>query len=169
MTASPASHHSDGYVREPDVAHAIWYMGSLMRLLATGRDTASLYALIDGFTPRGGEPPMHLHHREDEAYFVLDGELKVFLGERELRAGPGSFVFLPRGIPHGFAVEGASAKWLTLLTPAGLEDYFVELSEPARALQLPPPAGGPPDVQAMVAALTRYGVDVLGPPPGRSP
>src|ERR1051326_4267594 len=47
MTPSPASHHSDGYVREPDVAHAIWYMGSSMRLLATGRETASLYALID--------------------------------------------------------------------------------------------------------------------------
>jgi len=158
---------TDGYVRPPDTAHAIWYMGSLMRLLATGRDTADAYALIDGFTPRGGEPPMHVHHREDEAYFVLEGGLRVFLGDRELRAGPGTFVFLPRGVRHGFAVEGESAKWLTLLTPAGLEGYFTELSEPARALELPPPADGPPDVAAMIAALGRYGVDVVGPPPGR--
>lgn len=155
------------YVRPPDVAHAIWYMGSLMRLVARGADTANQYALIDGHTPRGGEPPMHVHSREDEAYFVLHGTLKVYLGEQEFSATAGTFVFLPRGVPHGFAIDGESAKWLTLLTPAGLEGYFTELSEPAKALQLPAPAGGPPDVQAMVAALARYGVDVTGPPPGR--
>ena len=158
---------TSGFVREPDVAHAIWYLGSLMRVLATGSETASQYALIDTHTPLGGEPPLHLHHREDEAYFVLEGTLTVYLGDQQYRAGPGSFVYLPRGIRHGFAVEGQSARWLVLLTPAGLEGYFTELGEPASALELPPPAGGPPDVQAMIQALTRYGVDVVGPPPRR--
>ena len=114
MPSSPPP-PAHGFVRAPDVAHAIWYVGSLMRLVASGPETANQYALVDTHTPRGGEPPMHLHHREDEAYFVLEGALRVYLG----------------------------------------------------ALELPPPAGEPPDVQAMIQALTRYGVDVVGPPPGR--
>jgi hypothetical protein len=108
---------------------------------------------------------VHVHHHEDEAYFVLEGVLEVTLGEQQLRAPAGSFVFLPRGIRHGFRVEGSSAKWLTLLTPAGLENYFAELGEPARAFELPPPADGPRDIEAMVRALQRYGVEVVGPPP----
>src|SRR6266536_3924219 len=75
-----------------------------------------------------GGPPRHTHSREDECFYVLTGTLGVECGDDRFRAGPGSFVFLPRNLPHAFRSVGGPATALLIVTPGGLDDYFAELS-----------------------------------------
>src|SRR5215472_16639474 len=85
-------------------------------------------------------PPLHIHHREDESFWVLEGQVRFRCGDEDIDAGPGSFVFLPRDVPHTFVVEGdEGAHLLTLLTPGGFERYFVEAGRPPEGHGLPPP------------------------------
>jgi quercetin dioxygenase-like cupin family protein len=86
----------------------------------------------------GPASPYHVHRAEDETFYVLEGTLEFISGERRLTDGPGSYVFLPRDIPHGFRVIGTSpARFLVLITPAGFEGFVMEMGQPASALRLP--------------------------------
>jgi len=93
---------------------------------ASGRSTGGSLTVIEA-TIDGG-PPRHTHTREDESFYVLTGTLDVECGEDRFRAGPGSFVFLPRNLPHAFRSVGGPATALLIVTPGGLDDYFAELS-----------------------------------------
>ena len=84
-------------------------------------------------------------------------------GELTFLATPGAFVFLPKGIPHAFKVEGSTPAKMLLSYPAGLEKYFEELGEPAQERVLPPPPG-PPDLAKLRAVASKYGLEILGPP-----
>jgi len=118
---------------------------------------------VESWVAPGFSPPLHVHHREDEAFWVLEGEVSLRCGDRTFRARAGSFAFLPRGVPHTFVVEGgAPARMLTLLTPGGAERLFVEGGRPAEHDGLPPAA--PPDIEALKRVSARYGSDVVGPP-----
>jgi Cupin domain len=115
----------------------------------------------------GGEPPLHVHAREDETFYVLDGEITFQRGNERIDAGPGDAVFMPRGVQHGFAVRTDTASLLQAFTPGGLEAAFRSLSEPAQADELPPAPGAPPPaetVEAMTARFAAHGVDFTGPP-----
>lgn len=92
---------------------------------ATSTDTAGQYALAEVVVRPGDEPPPHVHAREDEAFHVLSGEIAFTRGIERIGAGPGSHVFLPRGIPHTFSVESDEARVLVLCTPGGLEEAFL--------------------------------------------
>ncbi|MGH2217657.1 cupin domain-containing protein, partial [Enterococcus faecalis] len=83
--------------------------------------------LFEERLPRGAEPPPHVHHREDESFLVLAGELTVRVGDDLLRACAGSLVFCPRDVPHLLTVESDEVRMLTLCTPGGVERLFVEL------------------------------------------
>ena len=102
---------------------------------------------------------MHVHEREDEAFYVLEGGLSVRMGDEEFEAPAGSFAFLPRGIPHTFRSSNDGARVLLLVVPSGLEGYFRALSRPAEAMTLPPPAGpsSAEQISAMEAALAEHG------------
>jgi mannose-6-phosphate isomerase-like protein (cupin superfamily) len=100
--------------------------GSGQGVKASGASTAGSLTLIEQ-TIMGG-PPLHAHAREDESFFILDGRLSVSCGGEELEAGPRSFVFLPRGLPHTFDSGGSPARLLLIATPGGLDRYFAELS-----------------------------------------
>jgi quercetin dioxygenase-like cupin family protein len=139
-------------------------MGSLFSMLATAADTAGAFGLIELVARQGGEPPLHTHAHEDEAFYVLDGRLTFRAGQQTLRAEPGAFVFLPRGVSHGFMFETETVRMLTLLSPGGLDRYFIETGRPAAAFSLPPLSSEPPDIEAMVRQLAAYGVRVDGPP-----
>ncbi|HEX4952057.1 MAG TPA: quercetin 2,3-dioxygenase [Thermoanaerobaculia bacterium] len=149
------------FARSADLGNSVWYMGHLLTFLATGEDTNWHFTLIEARAVRGGEPPPHIHHLEDELYFVLEGEVTFFVGEETYEAGPGSTVFLPRGVPHWFTLNSETARTLILLTPAGLEGYFRALAEPARALTLPPPPEKPYDLAEVATVAERYGVQFL--------
>ena len=88
-------------------------------------------------------------------------------GDEEVSVGTGDFVFLPRDVPHTFHVDSPEAHFLELVTPGGFEQYHVDASDPAPAAVLPPP--GPPDIGRLVAELTPYGAEILGPPLGAPP
>ncbi len=114
--------------------------------------------------PPGGGPPPHIHHREDESFHILEGTLTIQVGGNTITASAGDFAFLPRGIVHSFKNTGdGCAKALVLTTPAGLENYFAEVFEPAADRTAAPP---PPSKEMMaraMAAAPRYGLVLLPP------
>lgn len=153
-----------GIFLSPDEGRSIWVADELMTFKASARDTGGSYALTDSLVPPQGGPPPHIHHREDEAFWVLEGELEVEVGESTFRAGPGSFVHLPRGVLHSYRNTGdGPARFLTLIVPAGLEAFFVEVGKPDTDLSSPPPFGEE-DVAKLLGITTQYGVDIPPPP-----
>lgn len=153
------------YVLGAQEGTALWYLGTLLKMKATGSETNGEYSLVEELCPRSFATPWHVHGREDEGFLVVDGEATFFVGDQEIKAKPGSFVFLPRGIPHAFRIDSDNAHLFNLITPAGFENFYFDLSEPARELVIPPPPDGPPDFQAIAAAAASYGCEILGPPP----
>jgi hypothetical protein len=118
--------------------------------------------------PQGSSPPLHVHSREDEAFYVLNGELTFRLGDRLVPASAGTFLWGPRNVPHQFRVDSPTARLLTLFVPGGGEEIFFHMSRPAEALTLPPPSGRPamPPAELIAMAEQRYGEKVVGPPMG---
>jgi quercetin dioxygenase-like cupin family protein len=148
---------------EPGAGEAIWFLNSHMTIKATGESTRGGYGLIESVIPPGFSPPMHVHHREDESYYVLDGELTVRCGDETYSATAGSYVFLPRDVPHTFVVEGDKpARWLTLTTPGGGEGFFIDASRPAESEGLPPQA--PVDIDLLRRVSSTYGNEIVGAP-----
>jgi quercetin dioxygenase-like cupin family protein len=144
--------------------YSVWYNGALMTFLATGEDTQGQFALIEMVQRKGNVPPPHIHHREDEIFYVLEGELTVSVGDRTMKAVPGTMVFLPRNVQHSFTIESEQARMLVLLTPAGFEGWFKEFSVPAPAMTLPPATEvAYEDVQRMLEAALRYGLEFVLP------
>jgi quercetin dioxygenase-like cupin family protein len=160
----PAGPH-DGRCVVPQPAAAEWHLGSLMIWHLTGADTGSHLSLGEVVVRQGGEPPMHVHAREDETWYVLEGSILFQRGLERVVAGPGTAMWLPRGIAHGFMVQTPEARILHAYTPAGLEDAFRALSTPALARS--PLPDGPPD-PAVLARLPEvygaHGVTFVGPP-----
>jgi quercetin dioxygenase-like cupin family protein len=135
----------------------IYFLGLPTILRATGQATNGAFGLIEQPMPPGFASPYHTHHLEDEAFYVLDGEMAFVCNGQWTIAGPGTFVFGPRNIPHGFKVLGdAPARMLLLCTPGGFTEFVVEMSEPAPA---------PPDMAKLMALAAKYSIDILGPLP----
>lgn len=157
----------NGRLLVPQPAAVDWHLGSLMIWHLMADDTGGQLSLGEVVVRQGGEPPLHVHAREDETWYVLEGSILFQRGDERVAAGPGTAVLLPRGIPHGFAVQTPEARILHAYTPAGLEDAFRALSTPAPARELPPVPDGPPD-PATLARLQQvygaHGVTFVGPP-----
>jgi hypothetical protein len=110
-----------------------------------------------------------MHHAEDEAFYLLEGEITFRCGNRSLHGAPGSLVFLPRGIVHSFNVaESGTARLIQLNVPAGLEHFFEEMGEPTEEKSLPPPPAGPPDIEKLVRLPKKYNLEIQGLPPGQA-
>jgi quercetin dioxygenase-like cupin family protein len=140
-----------------------WFQPNRMAVKATAADTGGAYGLVESWIPAGASPPLHVHRREDEAFFVLEGRVRFRAGGRDIVAEAGSFVFLPRDLPHTFLVESdEGAHMLTLVSPGGCEQFFVAAGRPPEGPGLPP--AGPPDIAKMRELSSRYGHEILGPP-----
>jgi quercetin dioxygenase-like cupin family protein len=143
---------------------SIWYSGSLMTFLATAEDTQGQFALIEAVARKGNAPPPHIHHREDEIFYVVEGEITATVGNKTIKATPGTLVFMPRGVAHSFAIESEQVRMLVLLTPAGMEGWFRELGVPAPAMTLPPAVEVPySDIQRILAVAPKYGLEFVAP------
>ena len=106
----------------PDEGPTFWILGLPGRAKATGVQTGGTFSLVEALCPPGYATPLHIHYLEDEAVYVLDGNLTFFCGGKQVAAVPGSYVYLPRGIAHGFCVHGnAPALILALTVPAGAD------------------------------------------------
>ena len=147
----------------PGEGTPVWFLGNLMVVKATAQSTNGAYGLLESWIPTGASPPLHVHHREDEAFWVLEGALTIRCGAETYQAEAGSYVFLPRGVPHTFRVEGDTpARMLTLLTPGGGEAFFVEGGRPAERATLAPE--GPPDLARLQRVAHKFGSEFVGPP-----
>jgi mannose-6-phosphate isomerase-like protein (cupin superfamily) len=142
---------------------AVWFTTNRMTIKATAELTGGAYGLVEGLAPAGSGPGLHVHSREDEAFWLLEGRLTVRCGEETFTAEPGSFTFLPRGVPHTFHVEGDTpARLLSICSPAGFERFFADAGRPAEGDGLPPAA--PPDLELVSRVGAEYGVHFVGPP-----
>lgn len=143
---------------------AYWGPGTLMTYILTGKETGGAFFLSEVLVPPGGGPPPHIHHREDESFHLLEGTLTVHVGGDTLTASAGDVVYLPRGIAHSFRNTGTgTAKALVLITPAGLENYFAEVFDPATDRSAAPPPVSKELIARAMAASPRYGLVLLPP------
>ncbi len=156
----------DGYMLGPDEGDSLWFFNTLTTVKAGGEDTHGAFTLMQYLLPPDFGPPPHIHKREDECFYVLDGEFDVTCGERTWTAAPGSLVLLPRGIPHTFHTWPTSpVKLLQVTSPAQFEHYAAEMGEPATSMTLPKPSA--PDMDKVLSVGAKYEIEfVLGPPPG---
>lgn len=143
---------------------ALWFLGILVTIKATSEATAGGVAVIEHHAPRGSGSPLHVHHREDEWFYVIEGQLTFWVGGEVVEAPAGSFVYGPREIPHTFTVVSETARFLLVTEPAGFERFMRSIAEPATEHVIPPPATEPPDVEAMTQVALEYGIEILGPP-----
>jgi mannose-6-phosphate isomerase-like protein (cupin superfamily) len=145
----------------PGGGRAVWFNGGLVTFYALGEDTGGAFTLFEeDVAPQTGAMP-HLHHEEDQAFYVLEGEHEFVCDGRAFAAPAGSFVYVPRGTTHSYENVGTEpGRLLILSTPAGgTERLFLELGEPATEGSPPPPAG-PLDLAAFRATVQSYGSDI---------
>ena len=142
---------------------ALWFTTNRITIKATAEDTGGAFSLWESFVPPGSSPALHVHRREEETFWVLEGRLTIRCGDETFSAGPGSMAVLPRNVPHTFVAEGdAPAHLLTLATPGGVEGYFVAAGRPAENDGLPP--AGPPDLELLQRFSSDFGLEIVGPP-----
>jgi quercetin dioxygenase-like cupin family protein len=156
-----------GATEQPYVSlqsEARWYGNSLWEFLVPAEATDGKLSVFQATMPEGFSPPRHIHTREDEIFLVREGEAWFDVdGERQL-AGPGTSVYMPRGVPHTFRVKSPVARMLGIMTPGAFEQLFRNLSFPAAERTLPEPGTVPFDVSAVMAEQIRLGTQVVGPP-----
>jgi len=134
-------------------------------VLASGEQTGGAYALMEARVLPGGGPPPHLHTREMEFFFVLEGEMTFLLGHRKVNATPGAFLQIPRGIVHAFKNEGAApARMLIQVAPAGFDQFMRGFAHPLPSFDSPPIPVTPADIEKLLALAPKYGIEIKIPP-----
>jgi len=154
-------------VIDANEGEALWSVGALLVFKTDSEQTNGAFTLVEHTAAAGYETPYHVHHDEDELFYVLQGEIDCYYGddgENVVRAGPDDTVFLPRDVPHGFrVVSDEECRMLAHVMPAGLEKFFAEVGAPAERLETPPPTE--PDVVGLTEVAAKYKIDILGPLP----
>jgi quercetin dioxygenase-like cupin family protein len=134
----------------------LWFLRNRVRIHISGLQTDGALALLESTGPAGDHTPLHVHHLDDEGFYVLDGQLTLWAGDDEHVLRAGESILAPRGVPHTLRVD-EDARWLVTSTPAGFEAFVRAMASPT-----PPSAPPAPDELARVAA--QHGIEILGPP-----
>lgn len=141
------------------------YHGGYFKTLVSPEQSGGTFALMEMVLPQGAEPPLHLHTLEDETFYLLEGEIFFRIGEQTITAKPGDAVFAPRQVPHLFKIVTSEAKFITLISPGKLWEYFMEFSTPSgeQPIVVPPQGPPPPELIAqLVARMTSvYGISFV--------
>jgi quercetin dioxygenase-like cupin family protein len=145
----------------------VWWKTGRMTVKAGSAETGNSFAQIEMNDPRGTATPLHLHHKEDETFYVLEGEVTVLVGDERIDLSAGDYAFAPRGIPHATVVRSERARVLVTMSPGGLEELFVSCGVAVSGTE-PPAEEVLPPMDELVARFAAYGVDILGPPPSLS-
>ena len=154
-----------GFVMAADEGQAFWFVNTLTINKVGSDDSRGQLSIVDHRVPAGFAPPPHIHQASDEAFLVLDGEFDGFCGDQAWRAGPGSLVYLPHGIPHGFTVSAAGpGRIIVVVSPGGFDQFVAAAGEPARELRLPEPVA--PDPARLTQLAAAHGIRILPPPQG---
>jgi quercetin dioxygenase-like cupin family protein len=157
-------------VRHRDEGASTWFLNGLMTTKADHQETGGAYCLMEHLVTAAANPPMHVQTDEEEAFYVLDGEVEFEVDGTTVLTQPGSFAFVPRGAVHTFRVLSPTARMLVIASApqgapgGGLHEFFQAVGAPAEAPVLPEPAAPDPVVVTALGAL--HGIDIL-PPPGQ--
>jgi mannose-6-phosphate isomerase-like protein (cupin superfamily) len=145
-----------------DAGEARWWFDALAVIKATGADTGGQLTIVEMTYPPLADAPLHVHHREDEAFWILDGSATFIVGEQTIPARAGDYLFGPRHIPHKFTVGPNGCRMLFICTPGGnFEDLVREMSVPAQSRTVPPPADEHPDIARLAAIANAHGGELL--------
>lgn len=146
---------------DADQGDALWFLDALV-IVKQGGERGAEFGVLDYHMARGSQTPLHRHLREDEAVYMLDGQLRVLAGERMLDVAAGAYVCLPAGVPHALTAL-TDARFLVFAKPDGFVGLVREMGEPAPARVLPPPAK--PDLERLLSLTRKYQIEVIGPAP----
>ena len=149
-------------IRQPDEGGATYFFNALMTTKASLTETGGAYSLTEHLATAASNPPMHVQVDEDEAFYVLDGEVEFEVDGQIVRATPGTFAFVARGSAHTFRVLTETARYLVICSgkPTGnLEEFFVAMGEPATTRALPEPKA--PDMDKLLALTARMGIEFV--------
>jgi quercetin dioxygenase-like cupin family protein len=135
------------------------FMGELVRILVPAERTGNAVAMLEHVAPRGMATPLHVQPNEDEAFFIVDGRISLFVDGERSEAGAGEVVWIPRGVPHAFRVDSEQARIIALSVPGNHERFFRLAGDPVDA------ETQAPDFGRMAAAAAEAGFELLGPPP----
>jgi quercetin dioxygenase-like cupin family protein len=152
----------------PGEGRSLWVLGELVTFKTTSEQTGGAYSLFEVTTQPGVGPPPHVQHREDESFYVLEGDYEFLVEGRTIRAGAGSLIYVPRGALHAHKNVGkTTGRMLVSQTPGGLhERFFAEIGEPAMNGSRPSVSVGPQDMRRIIAIAVKYGIEIP-PPPSR--
>lgn len=141
----------------------LWFIDGLVHIHVSGDETEGRYSVLENHVPEGDMAPLHVHHDEDEVFHVLEGEVTLFLPGQETRLTTGETFRAPRGIPHTYRVESATARLLVFCSPARFDGLVRAVSDPAPSEVLPP-RGRRFDAESFAVTAAEYGIELLGPP-----
>lgn len=149
----------------PGAGESLWVLGDLYTFKVTGKQTNGAVTIIDQVIQPQGGPPLHLHQKEDESFYILDGSFLFTSGDSELVCETGAFVHIPRGTRHTFKnIADTPGRLLVTITPAGLEAFFYTIGSPAINTTEPPPFH-PSQIDRVLQTAGAYGIEII--PPGQ--
>jgi quercetin dioxygenase-like cupin family protein len=152
-------HHPPGHGRTFSA------VGDKYTFLATGEQTGEAFTLAEAVVLPGGGPPPHIHSREDESFYVLEGEVTFTVDGRDTVAQAGTFVQAPRDIPHAFKNHtSTTARMLILCVPAGFEKFMAEFATELPSRNAPPVPPAAEDIEKLIRLAPQYGITLLPPP-----
>ena len=145
---------------------ALQFIDNLATIHIPAEQTDGMFGLVELLGRPGDQPPLHVHHDEDEGFHVVSGELTLWAGDAApVVIGPGECLVAPRGIPHTYRVTSSEhARWFASSTPARFTRFVAAFGEPTEATELPAQPAGPPDLERLVALAAEQGIEILGPP-----
>jgi len=139
------------FVLSPGEGTHLDVLGGVITLLVSGKQTSGAFTVLSATHPPGGGTPLHTHHREDEALYILEGEYEIQCGDKTVRAGAGSFIFAPRDVAHKLTnVSTGPSTVLGVVSPAGFEGFWEEISQLA----------APPDIEKILAIAKKYELEI---------
>ncbi len=169
-TVQSASNEQAGKIQASEILHLPNGEGRALQVLSqriTFKRSAenSPYALLESLDAPQSGPPPHIHHTQDEAFYILEGQYEFYCGDQIIMAGPGSFVHIPKGTVHTLRNVGeVPARALVILTPPGpLERFFEEVGDVVTDEDSRPSPAGPPDIDMLMASARRNEMEIILP------
>ena len=161
MNTTHTAATTNGYAVAAGEGERLWIVGDTMRFMATGDGTGGSLVLLENLTAPGGGPPPHIHTREDEFFYILDGTFEIRVGDEVHALGPGGFAYVPRGTVHNFRNTAQTASRILVgFTPGGMEGFFRESGRSATD-DGPAPPVDEEEIARTMAAAPRYGVEAV--------
>jgi mannose-6-phosphate isomerase-like protein (cupin superfamily) len=140
---------------------ALWWFGGLAEVKLTAEQTNGALTIIEITEPPNMEGPLHVHYRDDEGFWIIEGDVTFEVGDTTIEASAGDFVWGPRGIPHRYTVGDSGCRMLYIMTPGGFENLVRGMSVPAETRTLPPESDEEPDWEHVAAVAKANGCELL--------